>query len=185
MAKLIYTGITSLDGFAADAEGNFDWSAPDAEVHAHVNDGEREIGTYLYGRKIYEVMKVWGTMPLEGEPEEMRDYAEIWRAADKIVYSSSLEAVDSPRTRLERSFDVDAVRTLIEESDRDLGIAGPTLAAQAIRAGLVSEYSVYLSPVIVGGGLRSLPTDVHVDLELLESRTFGNGVVFARYAVAS
>lgn len=185
MAKLIYTGITSLDGFAADAQGNFDWSAPDPEVHAHVNDGERPIGTYLYGRKIYEVMKVWGTMPLDDEPDEMRDYAEIWRAADKIVYSSTLESVDSPRTRLEREFDVDAVRRLIEESDRDLGIAGPTLAAHAIRAGLVSEYSVYLSPVIVGGGLPSLPLDVHVDLELIESRTFGNGVVFSRYAVMS
>jgi len=181
MAKLIYTGITSLDGFAADAEGNFDWSAPDAEVHAHVNDGERPIGTYLYGRKIYEVMKVWGTMPLEDEPEEMRDYAGIWRGADKIVYSSSLDAVDTPRTRLERSFDVDAVRTLIESSSQDVGIAGPTLAAHAIRAGLVSEYSVYVSPVIVGGGLRSLPADVRLDLELVESRTFGNGVVFSRY----
>ena len=134
MARLIYTGITSLDGFAADAEGNFDWSAPDAEVHAHVNDGEREIGTYLYGRKIYEVMKVWETMPLDDEPEEMRDYASIWRGADKIVYSSSLDAVDTPRTRLERSFDVDAVRTLIASSSQDVGIAGPTLAAHAIRA---------------------------------------------------
>ena len=181
MAKLIYTGITSLDGFAADETGNFDWAAPDAEVHAHVNDGERDIGTYLYGRKIYEVMKVWESMPLDDEPDEMRDYASIWRGADKIVYSSSLDAVSTPRTRLERSFDVDAVRTLIEESDRDLGIAGPTLAAHAIRAGLVDEYNVYVSPVIVGGGLRSLPVDVRLDLQLVESRTFGNGVVFSRY----
>jgi len=184
MAKLIYTGITSLDGFAADETGNFDWAAPDAEVHAHVNDGEREIGTYLYGRKIYEVMKVWETMPVDDEPEEMRDYASIWRGADKIVYSSSLDAVDTPHTRLERSFDVDAVRTLIEESDRDLGIAGPTLAAHAIRAGIVDEYNVYVSPVILGGGLASLPSDVRVALTLLESRSFGNGVVFSRYAVA-
>lgn len=182
MAKLIYTGITSLDGFSADAEGSWDWSVPDTEVHAHINDGERPIGTYLYGRHIYEVMKVWGTMELDGLPPEERDYAEIWRDAEKVVYSSTLESVDLPRTRLERGFDADAVRALVAKADRDVGIAGPTLAAHAIRAGLVDEYSVYVSPIIVGGGLPSLPPDVTVRLELLESRTFGNGVVFSRYA---
>jgi len=197
MAKLIYTAITSLDGYTADATGSFDWSTPDEEVHAHVNDGERAIGTYLYGRRMYEVMGFWEVAPLgealtndpepllEDEPDEMRDYAAIWRAADKIVYSSSLDTADTERTRIERSFDPDAVRALKESSDQDLSIGGPTLAALAIRAGLVDEFAFYISPVIIGGGLAALPSDVQVDLTLLESRTFGNGVVFARYAVTS
>lgn len=184
MARLIYTAITSLDGFTADASGSFDWSMPDEEVHAHVNDGERAIGTYLYGRRMYEVMRFWEAVALDDEPDELRDYAAIWRAADKVVYSSSLNAVDTERTRLERSFDPDAVRALKQSSDRDLGIGGPTLAALAIRAGLVDEFAFYASPIIVGGGLPSLPPDVRVPLTLIESRTFGNGVVFSRYALA-
>jgi len=185
MPKLVYTAITSLDGYTADADGGFDWSAPDAEVHAHVNDAERAIGTYLYGRRMYEVMRAWESMPLDDEPEVIRDYAAIWRAADKIVYSSTLDAVSTKKTVLEHEFDADAVRALKAAAHADLGIGGPTLAAHAIRAGLVDEYNLYVCPIIVGGGLPGLPSNANVRLTLLESRTFGNGVVFSRYAVAS
>ena len=181
MAKLIYPAITSLDGYVADADGNFDWSQPDEEVHSFVNDLERPIGTYLLGKRMYEVLVAWETMDTTDEPSAIEDYAGIWRAADKIVYSRSLDAVTSARTRLERSFDPDVVRETKSTMDRDLSVGGPDLAAQAIRAGLVDEIQLFLSPVVVGGGTRALPDDVRLDLELLDERRFGNGTVFVRY----
>ena len=180
MAKLIYAAITSLDGYVADTSGNFDWAEPDEEVHQFVNDLERSVGTHLYGRRMYEVMAGWETMP-PGHPVT-DDFASIWRAADKIVYSTTLDAVSTPRTRLERSFDPDAVRRLKATVTNDVSVAGPHLAAHAIAAGLVDEYHLFLTPVLVGGGNRALPDGVHVPLELLDERRFGSGVVFARYA---
>jgi dihydrofolate reductase len=181
VADLIYTAIMSLDGYVADADGNFDWSAPDEEVHAFVNDLERPIGTYLLGRRMYEVLVAWETMDTAGEPSTIEDYAHIWRAADKVVYSRSLDAVTSAKTRLERSFDPDVVREMKASVDRDISVGGPHLAAQAIRAGLVDEIQLFLSPVVVGGGTRGLPDNVRLDLELLDERRFGNGTVFVRY----
>lgn len=179
MAKLIYAAITSLDGYVADEDGNFDWSEPDEDVHSLVNDLERPIGTHLYGRRLYDVMVAWET--IDDEQPVIRDYAEIWRAADKVVYSRSLQTVSSARTRIERSFDPDVIRRMKLEAERDISVGGPELAAQAIRAGLVDEIQLFLSPVVVGGGTRALPDDVRVDLELLEERRFDNGVVHLRY----
>lgn len=179
MAKLIYAAITSLDGYVADEDGNFDWSEPDEDVHSLVNDLERPIGTHLYGRRLYDVMVAWET--IDDEQPVIRDYAEIWRAADKVVYSRSLQTVSSARTRIERSFDPDVIRRMKLEAERDISVGGPELAAQAIRAGLVDEIQLFLSPVVVGGGTRALPDDVRVDLELLEERRFDNGVVYLRY----
>jgi dihydrofolate reductase len=182
MAKLIYSAIASLDGYVADADGKFDWAAPDEEVHAFVNDLERPLGTHLYGRRMYETMVAWETMD---DPEPlMRDYAAIWRAADKVVYSGTLEAVASERTRLEREFDPEAVRALKERADRDLGIGGPALAAEALRAGLVDEIHLYLNPVVVGGGNPALPDGVRLPLQLLAERRFGNGVMYLQYRAA-
>jgi len=183
MAQLIYAAIASLDGFIEDADGSFDWAAPDEEVHAFVNDLERPVGTYLYGRRMYETMAVWDTMPLDDEPDVMRDFAELWRAADKVVYSRTLADVSTGRTRLERQFDVDAVRRLKRDSARDIAIGGAELAAQAIEAGLVDELQLFLKPVIVGGGKHSLPTTVERHLELREERRFGDGTVYLGYAV--
>jgi dihydrofolate reductase len=183
MAKLIYSAIASLDGYVADEDGKWDWSVPDREVHAAVNDQEREIGTYLNGRRMYEVMVFWETMATDGEPEEMRDYAEIWRGAEKVVFSSTLEAPRSARTRIEPAFDPEAVRALKASADRDISIGGPELAAHALRAGLVDELGLFLSPVSVGGGKRALPAGVRVDLELLDERRFANGAVAVRYRV--
>ena len=178
--SLIYSAIASLDGYVADADGRWDWSEPDAEVHAAVNDLSRPIGTHLYGRRMYEVLVAWETMD---DPDPvMQDYAQIWRAADKIVYSSTLQEVASARTRLERAFDPEAVRALKERGD--VSIAGPTLAAQAIRAGLVDECQLFLSPVVVGGGTRALPEGVRWDLELRDERRFANGVVLLRYVTS-
>lgn len=181
MAKLHYTAITSLDGYVADADGRFDWSEPDEEVHAFVNDLERPIGTYLLGRRMYDVLVAWETMDTADEPPAMEDYAEIWRAADKIVYSRSLDAVTSAKTRLERSFDPGEIREMKTSAERDLSVGGPDLAAQAFRAGLVDEIQLFLAPVVVGGGTRALPGEVRLDLELLEERRFGNGTVYVRY----
>jgi dihydrofolate reductase len=182
MAKLIYSAITSLDGYVADEEGNFDWSAPDEEVHAFVNDLERPIGTYLYGRRLYEVMVYWETaQTLADQPAVERDFAEIWQAADKIVYSKTLETVSSARTRIERDFDPEAVRQMKASADSDISVGGPDLAAQAIKAGLVDELHLFLSPIAVGGGKRSLPDNVQLKLELLDERRFGNGVVHLHY----
>jgi dihydrofolate reductase len=176
--SLIYAAIASLDGYVADADGRFDWSMPDAEVHTAVNDLSRSIGTHLYGRRMYEVLVAWETMD---DPDPiMRDYAQIWRGADKIVYSTTLQDVASARTRIERAFDPEAVRALKEHGDVSIG--GPTLAAEAIRAGLVDECQLFLSPVVVGGGIPALPDGVRWDLELRDERRFANGVVLLRYA---
>lgn len=183
MGRLVYTCITSLDGYVADEDGQFDWSMPDEEVHAFVNDLERRIGTQLYGRKLYEVMSAWETMPVAGEPAVIQDYAGIWKAADKIVFSRTLPAISTSNTRLERTFDPEALRRLKESADRDLTVGGPTLAAQALQAGLVDELHQLLSPVVVGGGKPFLPDGLRLDLELLGERRFGNGVVFLRYGV--
>jgi dihydrofolate reductase len=186
MAKLIYSAITSLDGYVADEHGNFDWSAPDEEVHAFVNDLERPVGTYLYGRRMYDVMRSWETAPTSGdESAAVRDFAGIWQAADKIVYSRTLEAVSSAKTRLERDFDPEAVRQLKASADRDLSVGGPELAAQALAAGLVDEIHLFLNPVLVGGGNPALPDGVPAQLELLDERRFGSGVVHLHYRVAA
>lgn len=182
MAKLIYSAIASLDGYVADRDGNFDWAAPDEEVHTFVNDLERSIGTYLYGRRMYEVMVAWETDDmLAGQPAFVRDYAEIWRAADKIVYTTTLLAVSSARTRMERAFDLDVVRRMKAASERDISVGGPGLAAQAIETGLVDECHLFLAPVVVGGGTRALPDAVRLPLELLDERRFGNGMVHLHY----
>ena len=181
MARLIYTAISSLDGFVADTDGNFDWAKPDEEVHTFVNDLERPAGTHLYGRRLYDVLVVWETIDdNRDQPPYILDFARIWQAADKIVYSRTLETVSSARTRIEREFDPDAVRELKATAERDLLIGGPELAAEAIRAGLVDEYQLLLAPVVVGDGKRVLP-DARVDLELLDERRFASGFVYLRY----
>ncbi|WIM99079.1 dihydrofolate reductase family protein [Actinoplanes oblitus] len=185
MARLICTGITSLDGYINDERGNFDWSQPDEEVHSFVNDLERPIGTYLYGRRLYEVMRFWADPHVGPDPSPAAlDYAAIWQAADKIVYSTSLESTDTPRTRIERAFDPKTVQALKDTADRDLSIGGPHLAAHAFRAGLVDEVQLFVSPVSVGGGTRFLPTGVRLDLKLAEQQRFANGVVYLRYQAA-
>lgn len=183
MAQLIYLAISSLDGYIEDESGSFDWSAPDEEVHAFVNDLERPLGTYLYGRRLYETMAVWETLDTTNEPPAMQDYAELWRAADKIVYSRTLSSVSTPKTRLERHFDVEAVRALKASSPHDLGIGAAELAGVALRAGLVDEVRLLVSPVIVGGGKRALPARLRQKLELLAERRFERGVVYLRYRV--
>jgi dihydrofolate reductase len=183
MAQLIYSAITSLDGYVADEEGSFDWGAPDEEVHTFLNDLEGRIGTYLYGRRMYEVMVAWETMHLDDQPSVIRDYAEIWRAADKVVYSSTLETPSSARTRIEGDFDPEMVRQMKARSERDISVGGPHLAAQAIRAGLVDEIHLFLIAIVVGGGNRSLPDDVRLGLDLLDERRFGNGVVHLHYLI--
>lgn len=181
---LIYSAITSLDGYVADETGNFDWAAPDEQVHQYVNDLERPVGTYLYGRRMYEVMRYWQSASTDADqPAAIRDYAEIWQAADKIVYSSTLAAVSTPRTRLEREFDVDTVRRLVSSSDRAVSIGGPGLAARALEAGLVDECHLFLNPVIVGAGTPFLPGKFRTALELLDERRFDNGVVYVNYRV--
>jgi dihydrofolate reductase len=181
MAKLVYSAIASLDGYVADEDGRWDWSVPDEEVHAFVNDLEREVGMHLYGRRMYDVMVAWETM--QDDDPVMRDYAEIWRAADKVVYSRTLERVTSERTRIERDFAPEAVRDLKATAERDISVGGPELAGQAIAAGLVDECHLFLSPVIVGGGKKALPDGVRVQLELLHERRFRNGVVHLHYRV--
>jgi dihydrofolate reductase len=184
MAKLIYTAIASLDGYVADTDGNWDWSMPDAEVHAFVNERERALGTMLLGRRMYDVLVAWDDPAmLEDDSPEIREYAEVWLATDKVVYSRTLSEPRGPRTRIESDFDPEAVRTLKTEAERDIGIGGPELAALAMRAGLVDEIQLLLSPVIVGGGNRALPADVRLDLELREERRFANGVIGLNYAV--
>ncbi|HEY1330194.1 MAG TPA: dihydrofolate reductase family protein [Actinomycetota bacterium] len=185
MAQLTYTAIASLDGYVRDAQGGFEWAVPDEEVHAFVNDLERPVGTHLYGRGLYEVMVAWET--IGDDPDEspaVRDYAAIWKAADKVVYSRTLDAPSSARTTIERDFDPDAVRGMKAASPRDLSIGGPGLAGQAIAAGLVDEYRLFVHPVVVGGGLRWLPDGVRLDLDLIEERRFASGVVYLRYRAA-
>ncbi len=183
MGQLIYTAITSLDGYLTDADGNFDWAAPDAEVHAFVNELERPISTHLYGRRMYEVMVYWETAPEESDSHPVEQaYARIWQAADKIVYSSTLAAPTSARTRIERSFEPEAVRRLKDSVESDLGVGGAHLAASAFAAGLVDEVRLFLAPVAVGGGTAALPAGARVDLELLDERRFDSGFVYLRYA---
>jgi dihydrofolate reductase len=180
-ARLVYSVICSLDGYAADEAGTFDWAAPDEEVHRFINDLQRPVGTHLYGRRMYETMAVWQTMGGPGEHPVETDYADIWRAADKIVYSTTLDEVTTPRTRLERRFDMGAVSELKRTASADLSIGGPGLAADAIGAGLVDEYQVFLIPVVVGGGLPALPPGVRRDLALVDERRFAGGTVLLRY----
>lgn len=182
MAKLIYAAITSLDGYVADAKGNFDWAEPDEEVFTFVNDLERPVGTYLFGRRMYEVMVYWETFPTTANQSPVeRDFAELWQAADKIVFSTTLESVSSARTRIERDFDSEAVRQWKATAVRDITVSGPELAAQAIKAGLVDECHLFLTPIVVGGGKQALPNDAHLKLELLDERRFDNGVMHLHY----
>lgn len=184
MGTLIYAANISLDGYLEDATGSFDWSVPDEEVHAFWNEHERHIGTSLYGRRMYETMRVWESDDwLADEPAVVREYAGIWRDTDKIVYSSTLDAVSTTRTRIERHFDPDEVRRLKEESGSDLSIGGAEIAAEAFRHGLVDECVLLLCPVLVGGGKPALPQGIHLDLELLDHRRFDNGVIYVRYGV--
>jgi dihydrofolate reductase len=182
MAKLIYSAIASLDGYIEDEEGIFDWAAPDEEVHAFINDLERPVGTYLYGRRMYETMAGWETDPTLAEQSPlMRDFAEIWQAADKIVYSNTLEKVSTARTRIERDFDPESVRQTKAQAGRDITVSGPDLAAHAWSAGLVDECQLFVAPIVVGVGKRSLPNDVRVRLELLDERRFEGGMVYLHY----
>jgi dihydrofolate reductase len=182
MAMLIYTAIMSLDGYVADKNGNFDWAAPDEEVHSFVNDLERGAGTYLYGRRMYDVMAFWETAhTLADQTPATKDYADIWQAANKIVYSRTLEKVASARTRIERDFDPEAVRQMKAQAKRNITVGGPKLAAQAIKAGLVDEYHLFVTPILVGGGNPALPADVRVALELVDERRFDGGVVHLHY----
>jgi dihydrofolate reductase len=186
VSKLLYISIASLDGYIEDEDGKFDWAAPDEEVHRFVNDLERPVGTHLYGRRMYETMVYWERPPeLAAQPAVVQDYAQIWQAADKIVYSRSLQTVSSAGTRIERAFDPEAIRQLKAASDHDLTIGGAELAAQAIEAGLVDEYHLLLVPVVVGGGKRSLPGNMRLSLDLLDERRFRNGTVYLRYRSAA
>ncbi len=185
MAQLIYLAITSLDGYIEDADGKFDWAAPSEEVHAFVNDLARAAGTFLYGRRMYETMAVWETDPTLGaDPGVMADFAGIWQAAEKVVYSTTLSPpAPTTRTRIEPRFDPDTVRELKASAERDLMIGGAGLAAEAFRAGLIDEYQLFLAPVAVGAGKPALPGDVRLDLELLDQRSFANGTAYLRYRV--
>ncbi len=182
MGRLIYSAIASLDGYVADESGRFDWAEPDEEVHTFINTLERSASTSLYGRRMYEVMSVWDTLDSDpAVPAHIREFATIWRAEEKIVYSTTLERASTARTRIEREFDPEAVRAMKAETEGDIVIGGPTLAATAIEAGLVDVYDLFCAPVAVGGGLRFLPEHVRLDLVLLDERRFTNGMVYLRY----
>ena len=184
MARLIYSAISSLDGYIEDMNGQFDWAAPDEEVHRFINNLERSAGTHLYGRRMYEALMVWETDPnLAAESPLLRDFAEIWQAADKIVYSRTLEAVSTRKTHIERDFNPTAIRQLKETVEHEILIGGPELAAHAFRSGLIDECHLFLMPIIVGGGKPALPDHVRLELELVEERRFGSGVVFLRYRI--
>jgi len=184
VAQLIYSAICSLDLYVNDTSGSFAWAAPDEEVHRFVNEQERSVGTHLLGRGMYDVLKVWDTYGSEpGAPEVVREFASIWASADKVVYSASLEAVETRRTRLEREFDPAAVRSMVDAAERDVSAGGATLGATALRAGIVDRVELYLNPVVVGGGTPALPDDVRLDLELLDTERFDNGVVYLRYTL--
>ena len=186
MPNLIYSAIESLDGYIADENDNFDWAAPDEEVHQFVNDLERPVGTYLYGRRMYETMSFWEKPELAGDRSPIfRDYAAIWQAAEKIVYSQRLKKVSSARTRIERRFDPEAVRALKARADRDLSIGGSELAGHAIAAGLVDELHLIVVPTVVGGGRRAFAVKNRLNLELLDERRFSNGTVHLHYALES
>lgn len=183
MAKLIYLSIASLDGYIADRDGNFDWAEPDEEAHTFVNDLERSVGTFLFGRRMYELMTAWET--IDDDRPFMQDFAEIWRSADKVVYSTTIETVSTARTRLERTFDPEAIRRLKASADRDLAVGGPGLAAHAIRAGLVDEWHLIVAPIVVGGGTQCFPDDARVRLELSGERRFDNGMIYLSYRATS
>jgi dihydrofolate reductase len=183
VSRLIYTMITSLDGYVADESGDFGWAEPDASVHAFINDLERSVGTYLLGRRMYEVMAWWETIDDSSDiPPHIADFARLWRAADKVVYSSTLSDVSTARTQLERDFDAAAVERMKAESERDISVGGPTLASAAIAAGLIDEYQLFVAPVIVGGGLRAFFRGATRHLELLEECRFDSGFVYLDYA---
>src|SRR6185437_8005077 len=184
MAKLIYSAIASLDGYVEDEQGGFEWAAPDEEVHAFVNDLERPIGTYLYGRRMYETMVYWETVSTSGDHSAAsNDFAEIWRAAEKVVYSRTLRTPSSERTRIERDFDPAEIKRLKDSSARDITVGGAELAGEAIAAGLVDECQLFLHPILVGGGKRALPDDVHAELELMDGCRFRSGVVYLHYGL--
>ncbi len=184
MSRLIYSAITSLDGYVEDEGGNFDWTEPDEEVHAFINDLVRPLGTHLYGRRMYETMAVWETDPTLAEQSPiMRDFAQLWQAADKIVYSRTLDATSTSRSRIEREFDPEAVRRLKGSVDRDMIVGGAELAARAFGDGLIDECHLYVAPVQLGGGKRALPDGVRAELELLNERRFGGGTVHLRYRI--
>ena len=184
MARLIYSVLASLDGYIADADGKFDWAEPSEDVHTLVNDLQRPIGTMLLGRRMYDVLVAWETMDTADQPAFIRDFADLWRATDKIVYSRSLEKVSSERTRIERTFNADAIRQMKDTAERDLSVGGPELAGHAMRAGLVDEIQLFLSPIVVGGGTRALPDGVRQRLDLQDERRFDDGTVFLRHRTA-
>jgi dihydrofolate reductase len=185
MARLIYNAIMSLDGYTADPAGKFDWAAPDQEVHAFINDLVRPVGTYVYGRRMYETMVYWETALEEpNEPAVVQDFARIWQSADKIVYSTTLDSAQSKKTRIERRFEPAVIRRLTQEADRDIAIGGPDLAASAIKAGLVDEYQLFVTPHIVGGGKRALPDGARLRLRLVDERSFASGVAYLRYELS-
>jgi len=181
MATLTYLILMSLDGYVADKQGKFDWAEPDEEVHTFVNELARPVGTHLYGRRMYETMAAWDTLDADGQPAFMRDFAKIWQAADKIVYSRTLKTVSTARTRIERTFEPKAVQRLKAAAPRDITVSGPTLAAEALSAGLVDVCQFFVAPIIVGNGLKALPTGARLQLSLQEGRRFGNGMVYLRY----
>jgi dihydrofolate reductase len=183
MSRLIYSAIMSLDGYIADDDGNFDWAAPDEETHQVFNDMEREVGTYLYGRRMYETMVYWETAHTFSESPVELDYAQVWQAADKVVYSRTLETVSSEKTRIERAFDPEAVRQMKASAERDITVGGADLGGQALAAGVVDECHLVVAPVMVGGGTRALPDGVRQDFELLDERRFGNGMVHLHFRV--
>jgi dihydrofolate reductase len=183
MGKLIYSAITSLDGQVADGDGKFDWAEPDEQVHTFINNLERPVGTHLYGRRMYEVMVSWETIVLTDQPPYIQDFAKIWQAADKIVYSRTLKTVSSARTRIERDFDPEAVRRMKKSVVRDINVGGPSLASHAFKAGLVDECHLFVAPIVVGRGAQSLPNDLRLKLELLGERRFGNGMVYLHYRI--
>jgi dihydrofolate reductase len=182
VARLSYSVLASLDGYVEDPSGRFDWAAPDAEVHVFVNELERPVGTHLYGRRMYETMRYWEDPPgLAEAAPHIQEYAAIWQAAEKVVYSRTLRSATTARTRIEPEFEAEAVRRLKDETSGEISIGGPELAGQAIAAGLVDEYRLFLVPVLVGGGKRALPDGVQARLELVDERVFAGGTVYLRY----
>ena len=181
MARLTYLILMSLDGYVADKQGNFDWAEPDEEVHTFINELARPVGTHLYGRRMYETMAVWETLDTDGQPGVMRDFAKIWQAVDKIVYSRTLKTVSTARTRIERTFEPQEVQRVKVAAARDMSVSGPTLAAEALNAGLVDVCQLFVAPIVIGDGLRAFPTGARLQLRLEEERRFGNGMVYLRY----
>jgi dihydrofolate reductase len=184
VARLIYSAISSLDGYVADERGRWGWCEPDEDVHRFLNEQEPAFGTHLYGRRTFQVMSAWQTFDVGAQPDHIRAFASSWREADKVVFSRTLALVGTPRTRLEREFDPESVRRMKESAQRDLSIGGPGLAAHALTAGLVDECRLFLAPVLVGGGKRALPDGLRADLELIAERRFESGFVHLRYRVA-